>query len=147
MDENENVCRHLRFPVEKSCQLWCFHSVSPNAPVCWHVLTKMLKCEWAVASFSGWIIKQKSESQSISGGLKLLKTQPSWGFLEFFFFIVVVVVVQFGCSHEHKANATGSCVILVCLPAVERVHDYYQITISAWLSEKIGVIRHLPPVN
>lgn len=21
MDENENVCRHLRFPVEKSCQL------------------------------------------------------------------------------------------------------------------------------
>lgn len=37
MDENENVCRHLRFPVEKSCRLWCFHSISPNALVCWHV--------------------------------------------------------------------------------------------------------------
>lgn len=90
-------------------------------------------------SFSGRIIKQKSESQSISGALKRLETQPV--------FLFFIVVVQFGHSHEHKANATGSCVILVCLPAVERVRDYYQITISAWLSEKIGVIRHLPPVN
>lgn len=75
------------------------------------------------------------------------KAAENSAFLGFSGVFIVVVVVQFGCSHEHKANATGSCVILVCLPAVERVHDYYQITISAWLSEKIGVIRHLPPVN